>query len=477
MKTILFILPALQEVRSAAFRQIKYSLFPPLSLLTLAALTPRHKYRIIVRDEHVENPIVSDPVDLVAMTVYISSANRAYQLSDYYRRRGAKVILGGTHPTTLPAEAVLHADSVCIGAAETAWPSILKDFENGSLKPRYVGAPPLVPSVPPVDRTLFNRSRYLIPNTMVLSRGCPGSCDFCYKDSFWGPGYHRYRPTDEILKELRSLRGRFVFFLDDNLFGCRSWIADFLPRLRDHRFLWQAAASLPIARDESLLRAAYQAGCRSLFIGFETLDTANLRAARKSANSPHHYAEQIARIHDAGIMINGSFVFGLDSDGPDVFKRTVDFAISNRIETATFHILTPYPGTRLFARIQRDGRLLHRDWDLYDTRHAVYRPAHLSPQNLEDGYWWAYEKFYSWNSIWKRAASPALPARLKRLAYNVGWKKADPLWDPLIPLGALPRITPLLERLLSLSPKASRPQPSEPHHKSLPPVRVSSLQP
>ncbi len=454
MKTILFLLPALQEVRSAKYRQIKYSLFPPLSLLTLAALTPRGKYRLIVRDEHVENPVINEHIDLVAITVYISSAHRAYELSRYYHQKGAKVVFGGIHPTTLPGEAGLHADAICLGAAETAWPNILRDFEKGSLKRHYIGTPPAVPSVPPVDRRLFNRSRYLIPNTMVVSRGCPYSCDFCYKDSFWGVGYHRYRPFAEIFKELETLLGRFVFFLDDNLLGNRSWAMAFFERLRDYRFLWQAAGSLNIGHDKTLLDAAYAAGCRSLFIGFESLDKVNLRTVGKVANYSQDYAANIARIHDAGIMINGSFVYGFDCDGLDVFKRTVDFAINNGMETATFHILTPYPGTRLFARLEREGRILHRDWARYDTRHTVFKPAQLSPRQLEEGYWKSYEDFYSWGSLWRRAIQASTPAgKFKCLAYNIGWKKVDSLWNAVLRMEAMAWVRPILEVVLALAPE------------------------
>ena len=190
-KTLLHVLPALQEVLSADFRQIKYSLFPPLSLLTLAGLTPEDRFRVIVRDDHVESAMVDEQVDLVGMTVYVSSAYRAYELADIYRRRGAKIVLGGIHPTTLPDEAAKHADAVCMGPAESVWGDLLRDFEQGRLRKLYRGVSQgSAPRVPVARRDLMNPSAYLVPHTLVTSRGCPHACDFCYKSSFWGERYY-----------------------------------------------------------------------------------------------------------------------------------------------------------------------------------------------------------------------------------------------------------------------------------------------
>jgi len=448
MKTILFLLPALQEVLSQDFRQIKYSLFPPLSLLTLAGLVPRDRYRMLVRDEHVEDVIVDEDVDLVAMTVYVSSARRAYQLSDYYRARGAKVFLGGIHPTTLPEEAAQHADSVCLGPGESAFLRMLEDFEAGRLKKQYDGyRDPNLSNVPMARRELMNQSKYLVPNTMVASRGCPYCCDFCYKESFWGRDYHAFRPLSEIRKELDTFRHKFVFFLDDNLLGNRREARRLFALLREYGFVWQASASLDAAYTPGFLQEAYDCGCRSLFVGFESISKANMERAHKPQNRKHDYAEAIERFHDAGIMINGSFVYGFDDDDADVFARTVEFAIENKIETATFHILTPFPKTRLFAALNQEGRILHRDWDRYDTRHAVFSPRHMTPSQLEKGYWWSYDQFYRYGSIIRR--SVGLPNPLKRILYNVAWKKMDPIWDWAIGHNLIEHVLPAFEFALA----------------------------
>jgi radical SAM superfamily enzyme YgiQ (UPF0313 family) len=448
MKTILFLLPALQEVLSQDFRSIKYSLFPPLSLLTLAGLIPPDRYTLLVRDEHVEDVVVGEDVDLVVMTVYVSSARRAYQLADHYRARGAKVLLGGIHPTTLPEEAMLHADSVCLGPGEPVFLRMLEDFEAGRLRNCYRGQSTTdLSSVPVARRDLMSSSKYLVPNTVVASRGCPYCCDFCYKEGFWGREYHAFRPLSEIRKELDSFSHRFVFFLDDNLLGNRKEARRLFALLREYDFVWQASASLDAAYTPGFLEEAYDCGCRSLFVGFESIVKANMEHAHKPQNRKYDYVEAIKRFHDAGIMINGSFVYGFDHDDRDIFARTVEFAIENKIETATFHILTPFPKTRLFAALSEEGRILHHDWDRYDTRHVVFQPRRMTPSQLEEGYSWSYEEFYTYGSIFRRSAG--LPNPLKRMLYNVAWKKMDRVWDWAISHNLLEYLLPAFEFALA----------------------------
>ena len=448
MKTILLVLPALQEVLSHEFRQIKHSLFPPLSLLTLAGLIPREKYRLVVRDEHVEDVLAEENVDLVVMTVYISSAQRAYQISQHFRAQGARVFLGGIHPTTRPEEAIRYADSVCVGPGESVFPRMLEDFENDCLKKYYLGDKTTdLSKLPIARRGLMNPNKYLIPNTIVASRGCPYSCDFCYKESFWGENYYKFRPLNDIRRELDTFNHKFVFFLDDNLMGNRKEARRLFALLKEYNFIWQAAASLDAAYTPGFLAEAYESGCRSLFVGFESITTANMVKSNKPQNQRYDYEDAIARFHDAGIMINGSFVYGLDYDDPDVFARTVAFAIKNKIETATFHILTPFPGTKLFARLEKEGRLLHRDWKKYDTRHAVFRPRLMTTRELEEGYWRSYGDFYSYRSILQR--SVGLPNPAKRFLYNVGWRKLDRLWNFVIEHDLIEYVLPVFEFILA----------------------------
>ena len=347
-----FILPALTEATSPFWRPIKYSLFPPLGLATLAAYLDRGDAASIV-DEHVEPLRLDDAPDLVVIPVYITNAYRAYRIADHYRARGSVVALGGLHVTSLPEEAAAHADAIFLGPGEQTFPCFLADLRHGRARKLY-----------------------------------------------------------------RSAEGRTI---------------EEVP---------------PIRRD--LIEHAAEAGLRSLFVGFETLTPENLRRSRKHQNLGRNYAAVAARLHGLGIMINGSFVFGMDDDDDDVFARTVDWAVANGITTATFHIQTPYPGTALFSRMDREGRIATTNWDLYDTRHVVFRPARLSPAALEEGYHRAYETFYRWSAI--AAASfthGTLKHQLKHFAYAAGWKKFEPLWDLVIRARQLGVMTPLLEAVLS----------------------------
>lgn len=448
-RRLLLILAAVTRSDGEHFRLIKYSQFPPLSLMTIAGLTPDN-WEIILRDEHVESSEVDEDVDLVGIQTYISSAGRAYELAQRWRQRGAKVVLGGLHPTSMPYEAAAHADAVCIGPAETVWRRILDDFEKGRLKVFYRGSCEGSAALVPVPRRdLMNPRAYLIRHTMVTSRGCPHACDFCYKSSFWGPTYYEPRPIAEVERELSLVDDRLVFFLDDNLLANRAHARRLFDVLRGSGIVWQAAASLDVARDPAYLAEAYEAGCRSLFVGFESLSAANMRGNNKPVNAAADYAEACRRFHNAGIMINGSFVFGFDCDGPDVFDRTLEFTVENKLLTASLHVLTPLPGTRAFARLEAEGRLLHRNWELYDTYHAVFRPQRMTPEQLEAGYCRMKRQFTGFGSILRR--SVGLPGTLKRIAYNVAWMRMDPLWVAIIRTGMMPLATRIFERVLQLS--------------------------
>ena len=443
----LFVLPALNEVRRGNYRLITYARFPPLSLLTLAGLTPAERYEMLVRDDHIESAVVDDHVDLVAIQVYISSADRAYELADLYRRRGAKVVLGGLHATSMPHEAAQHADAVCIGPAEPVWSEILDDFEHDRLKPFYRGNPVGSAAMVPLPRRdLMNQLAYLVPNTMVTTRGCPHACAFCYKHGFWGERYFEARPMAAIEQELATFDDPVVFFLDDNLLGDRRHGKNLFSLLKGSGIVWQAAASLDVARDRAYLDQAREAGCRSLFVGFESLSSRELRQQRKHVNAVTDYATAVRRFHDAGIMVNGSFVFGFDWDDRDVFARTVEFAVENKLETASFHILTPFPGTSTFDELERSGRLLHRQWAFYDTDHAVFRPRQMTPAELERGFHDAYRDFLRYPSILRRSAG--LDGAIRRIAYNVGWMKVDPIWRAIIRLGLMPFARRILARAL-----------------------------
>jgi radical SAM superfamily enzyme YgiQ (UPF0313 family) len=446
-----FVLPALTEATSPYWRPVKYSLFPPLGLATLAAyLDPDDEATIV--DEHVQRLKTDDRPDLVAIQVYITNARRAYALADSYRARGVFVVLGGLHVTALPDEAAAHADAIFLGPGEQTFPQFLSDFRAGKPQRRYASTSGrTLDRLPPIRRDLINRRAYLVPNSIVVTRGCPEHCDFCYKDAFFGGGRSFYtQRVDDALAEIDRLPGRHLYFLDDHLFGDRRFAAALFAGMRGMGRLFQGAATVDSILRGDLVERAAEAGLRSLFVGFETLAPGNLVRSNKRQNLGRDYAEVANRLHSLGIMINGSFVFGMDDDEEDVFARTVDWAVEHGITTATFHIQTPYPGTRLFARTESAGRLLTRDWDLYDTRTVVYRPARLTPERLKQGYDWAYREFYRWSAIARGSLSHGtIKHQAKHFFYAAGWKKFEPLWDVVIRAKQLAMMTPLLEAVLS----------------------------
>lgn len=444
------ILPALTEATSPLFRPIKYSLFPPLGLATLAAFLPDDA-DVTIEDEHVERLDLDDEADLVVIQAYITSARRSYELADHYRRHGVHVAIGGLHPTSLPEEAARHADTVFIGPGEDTWPQFLADYAAGRPAARYDSTVRTLHGLPRIRRDLIKRRLYLVPNSIVVSRGCPHACDFCYKDAFFEGGRSFYTQTvDDALAEIDRLPGRHLYFLDDHLFGNPRFARELFAGMAGMDRLWQAAGTVKSVLQPRLLEAAVASGLRSLFVGFETISPANLVEHDKRQNLDRDYGAAIRRLRDLGVMVNGSFVFGMDDDDPTVFERTVEWAVEQGIETATFHVLTPYPTTGLYRRMESQGRLLHHDWDRYDTRHAVFRPARMSPEQLEAGYWRAYRDFYSWRNIVRGAVQKdTLVGRGRHVAYAAGWKKFERLWDVVIQARRLGRALPVLERVLS----------------------------
>ncbi len=448
---VTFVLPALTEATSPFWRPIKYSLFPPLGLATLAAFLNEDDRAVIV-DEHVEPLPADDVPDVAVIQVYITNAYRAYRLADAYRARGVFVALGGLHVTSLPAEAAPHADAIFLGPGEQTFPRFLADYRAGRPGRVYEStAGRTLERVPPIRRDLIARRRYLVPNSIVVTRGCPQHCDFCYKDAFFEGGRSFYvQRVDDALAEIARLPGRHLYFLDDHLLGEPRFARDLFGGMRGMGRLFQGAATVDSILRGDLIERAAAAGLRSLFVGFETLTPSNLRASGKRQNLGRDYAAVTRRLHDLGIMINASFVFGMDDDDEDVFRRTVDWAIDNGVTTATFHIQTPYPGTGLHRRLEQQRRITSRNWDLYDTRHVVYEPARLSPHALKDGYDWAYEAFYRWSSIARASWSHGSPKhQAKHFFYAAGWKKFEAAWNMVIRARQLRVMTPLLEGVLS----------------------------
>ncbi|HYC84372.1 MAG TPA: radical SAM protein, partial [Chryseosolibacter sp.] len=444
------ILPALMEAESPYWRPIKYSLFPPLGLATLAGYLDAGD-EIDLQDQHVEKINLEDEPDLVVIQVYITNAYRAYAMADHYRKKGSYVVLGGLHVTSLPDEAAPHADTVFLGPGEDTFPQFLRDFRSGCPQKKYVSSLRTLEHIPPVRRDLIKRHLYLVPNSIVVTRGCPHHCSFCYKDAFFAGGKNFYTQlVDEALAEIDRLPGRHLYFLDDHLLGNEKFARALFAGLRGIDRVFQSAATVDSILRGDLIERAAEAGLRSLFVGFETFSPENLKQSNKKQNLQKDYRKAVTRLHDLGIMINGSFVFGLDEDNARVFSRTVEWAVNNAITTATFHILTPYPGTALFSDMEKNHRILTYDWDRYDTRHVVYRTKNIRAEELEEGYHRAYQDFYSWSNIVRSSLHhDGVKHILKHFFYTAGWKKFEPLWNFMIKTEGLNRMLPILEAILS----------------------------
>jgi radical SAM superfamily enzyme YgiQ (UPF0313 family) len=415
VKRLLLIAPlARQSLMGGRF----FFRMPSLGLLKVAALTPPD-WEVTIIDEKVEPLDLNQEADLVGISTMTTTVHRGYEIADHFRRRGTKVVTGGMHVSCLPEEALAHCDSVVIGEAEVLWPALLRDFSAGALKPlyRHEGRLPPLVQLPRPDWELYRSKKYLPVHFVETTRGCPIDCEFCAVSNAFG-GSYRNRPHDEVLAELRALRpfeGVFrlkncVFFVDDNIISNRPYAREFLMRIAGLGLHWFGQASMNIVNDPEILKLCQKSGCAGLFLGFETLSAETLAAVGKRVNRPREYLDVVRKIHDHGIGIDGSFVFGFDTDDPGVFDRTLEFVLKARLEVAYFSILTPYPGTRLHRRLAQGGRLLSHDWSLYDGQHVVYRPETLTPDELMEGYSRVVKEVYS------------IPSIVRRLWGTTAWK-------------------------------------------------------
>jgi radical SAM superfamily enzyme YgiQ (UPF0313 family) len=393
--------PDIQRVRRSRVLNFQQVTMPHLAAFVSESWTVLHV------DEAVE-PVVFEPVpDLVAITFHTPSAPHAYDLAAHFRARGATVALGGPHVTLVPDEAQSHADVILVGEAEATWPRFLSEFEGGAYQARYdCQIVPQLGGVPQARKDLFHRSDHTA-GVMFATRGCANRCDFCTLAVMY-PGGLRSRPVDAVAREFASFPGKVVILWDDNIAGDLEYGKALFRALAPHRKWWSAQASIHAAEDDEFLSLAAQSGCKQLFIGLESISQASLDGASKGFNRVEEYAHAIERIHSHGIAVQAGIVFGFDGDTEDVFDRTGDFLEATGVQNATFNILTPFPGTRLYDRLESEGRILTRDWSRYNGRaDVVFRPRHMSPEVLLDGFHRANRRFYSGRSICKRLfASP-----------------------------------------------------------------------
>jgi len=421
LRHITFIRPHIRDMRASDAME-------PLAFAVLSARTPEHIERAFY-DERIERVPLDLDTGLVAISVETFTARRAYQIAAAYRRRGVPVIMGGYHPTLLPEEAGRHCDAVCIGDAEGAWERLLADADQGQLQKRYKQErPPSLDEGPPPDRSIFAGKRYGMMLPLQFGRGCRYNCDFCSIRAFYGTSV-RHRSIETVLAEIpqreQAAQKRVLAIVDDNLFTRPEAAAELCDALEPLGWPWACQTSIEVAHDRAMLRKMAASGCVAVMIGFESLDPANLAAMNKRWNlGAGEYSQAIANLHEHGIMIYGSFVFGYDQDTPEVFAQTLRFAIGNRLTLANFNLLTPTPGTPLIDRLRAEGRLLHPEWWLdpeYRYGEPAFRPARMSPEQLRDGCDWARRRFYSFRSVLGRGlATPRLLRQPARLALFAG---------------------------------------------------------
>ncbi len=406
---ILFVLPGWPKGRlwgEMSFR------FPSLSLAVVAAATPE-KWETALHDEGFGPVDLDDPADVVALTGMTAQATRAYEIADAFRARGKTVVMGGFHASNLPAEALQHVDAVVVGEAESVWPKLLGDLGEGKLQKVYRPDGPVdTAAIPVARRSIFDGKGYLLTNTVQTTRGCPYDCEFCSVTAYFGRKY-RKRPVEAVLAELAEMkkRGSYAFFVDDNIVVDRNYSLRLFRGMKGLGMKWLSHASLDLAEDPELLLAMGESGCIGLFVGFESLDEKALAAMGKKTNHVATYLDAVKAFRDSGIGILGSFVLGLDGDGPDVFERTLRFCETARLPAAIFPILTPYPGTKVRERLLAEDRILSSDWRNYDMEHVNYRPKGMTVDELQAGYDLLMKEFYSFGSMWRRLSwHRSLPA-------------------------------------------------------------------
>lgn len=397
--------------------------YAPLTLTTLAALVPPElNAEITIQDEGVQPLNLDFQADLVGITAITGTAPRAYAIADELRAKGHTVVIGGVHATLLPEEAAQHADALVLGYAERSWPELLHDFAAGKLQSRYhrpTGRS--LAGVPPARRDLLQKKRYATVNSIEATRGCPHKCDFCVVPTAWKNTY-AHRPIEEVIAELRSFEKKHALFIDLSPMEDVNYAKALYKAMIPLGMRWVGLSTTRIAEDDELLKLAAKSGCKGLLLGFESISQNTLNETNKGFHAAQRYGEFVKKLHDHGIGIQGCFVFGFDSDDESVFERTAEFVDRTKIDLPRFAVLTPFPGTPLFRRLESQGRLLHRNWSLYDVEHVVFQPKNMTAERLQDGLEWTWKQSYRLGSLARRVTGAPWSIMPLWVSLNLGYR-------------------------------------------------------
>jgi radical SAM superfamily enzyme YgiQ (UPF0313 family) len=423
MPKLLLITASSPEIRRV--RRARVLNFQQITMPYLAARVPPD-WEVVHVDEEVDAIDWDMPVDVVGITFHTPSAYHTYDIAGRFQARGRFVVLGGPHVTLCPEEAAQYADAIFVGEAEGLWEEFLKDWETGAtLRVYQPSCPPLLENIPMARKEFFHRRDHT-NGVLFATRGCPNQCDFCTVAVMYRHTLRR-RPVAEVVAEYASFKGKVIIFWDDNIAADLEYAQELFHAIAPYRKWWSSQASIHAGRDEAFLEAAARSGCKQVFLGLESISQSSMSEVKKGFNRVDEYSRIIQHIHAHGIAVQAGIVFGFDHDTPQIFKDTLDFLEDAGVQNATFNILTPFPGTPLFQKLEVEGRILTRDWRKYNSRaDVVYRPARMSPEELLAGFRYANARFYSLSSVAKRLIrSPVqlcwtLPLNL---AYGYQWRR------------------------------------------------------
>ena len=407
----------------------KYSFlisYAPLTLATLKALIPKDiDVTVDVCDEMVDkiDKYLKRDYDIVAITLQTSAAIKSYELAKQFKEKGSYIVMGGYHPTYMPEEALKHADTVLIGAAEYSWPKFLHDFVKGKPKRKYDMQIVKGEDIVNPDRSVIPKRKYLKYPAVIANRGCPNRCSFCVISEVWRKC--GVRPIEDVINEIKSLKSKMIIFFDPNFFALREYSIKLMKELKKLNIRWTGAATINCAFDKELMKLAEESGCKGLLVGLESLNKNTLKNSKKGFNDPNKYKEAISIMHDHGIAVNGCFVLGMDGDTEELLLSLPEQINYLNLNLARFSILTPVPNSQLFKDLEKENRIITKDWSLYTQHIAVFKPQNMSKERLEEIYRQVWKETYSWKNIFRRVKSlkkNTLLEKLICLGANIGFK-------------------------------------------------------